>query len=188
MASSRQGRPAKSLTRPSSPTKPCAIGCCGKNGVCSFGPTSCAPENCQSNCDRKSDCDPGWGAQWSQNEKCPLNVCCSKFGFCGTTSDFCGSQQVKSPSCSGSSSNKRTVGYYEGWSISRSCDTMYPEAIPASAYTHLNFAFAFIDPGSFAVAPMSDSDTSLYQRFTRLKDSNPGLQTWISVGGWSMNE
>jgi chitinase len=127
-----------------SPTQPCAIGCCTKFGSCGLGPDSCGPTNCISNCDRKSDCDPGWGAQWSATETCPLNVCCSKYGFCGTTSDFCGSVTVTAPSCSGSSSSKRTIGYYESWGIGRPCDRMYPEGIPIGAYTHLNFAFAFI--------------------------------------------
>lgn len=63
-----------------SPSKPCALGCCGKNNVCGLGPSYCAPANCTSSCDQKSDCDPGWGPQWSSSEKCPLNVCCSKFG------------------------------------------------------------------------------------------------------------
>ena len=35
---------------------------------------------------------------------------------------------------------------------------------------------------------MNALDTQLYPRFTGLKDSNPGLQTWISIGGWSMND
>ena len=65
---------------------------------------------------------------------------------------------------------------------------MAPESIPVGAYTHLNYAFAFVDPTSFAVAPMSDEDLGLYSRFTGLKDSNPGLKTWISIGGWSMND
>lgn len=65
---------------------------------------------------------------------------------------------------------------------------MYPEGIPTAAYTHLNYAFAFIDPSSFNVAPMASIDVALYKRFTGLKDSNPGLQTWISIGGWSMTD
>ena len=65
---------------------------------------------------------------------------------------------------------------------------MFPEGIPSSAYTHLNYAFAFVDPDSFKVAPMSDSDIPLYTRFTGLKANDPGLQTWISIGGWSMND
>lgn len=35
---------------------------------------------------------------------------------------------------------------------------------------------------------MSDLDTELFPRFTGLKTTNPGLQTWISIGGWSMND
>ncbi|RDB24966.1 Chitotriosidase-1 [Hypsizygus marmoreus] len=171
-----------------SPTQPCEIGCCTQFGSCGLGPESCGPENCISNCDRKSDCDPGWGSQWSNAESCPLNVCCSRFGFCGTTEEFCGNVTVTAPSCSGSSSSKRTIGYYEAWGITRPCDKMYPEGIPIGAYTHLNFAFAFIDPSSFKVAPMSSDDPALYSRFTALKNTNPGLETWISIGGWSMND
>ncbi|KAJ6559056.1 putative class V chitinase [Mycena vulgaris] len=171
------------------PDKPCSIGCCGTSNVCGLGPTFCGPGNCTSSCDQKSDCDPGWGAEWSSAEKCPLNVCCSKFGFCGTTSEFCGDQTVTEPSClGGSSSNQRTIGYYEGWSITRPCDQMYPENLPIGAYTHLNFAFAFVDPQSFAVAPMDDTQVDLYSRLTNLKNRSPGLKVWISIGGWSMND
>jgi len=127
-----------------SPTQPCEIGCCTKFGSCGLGPESCGPTNCISNCDRKSECDPGWGSEWSSKQTCPLNVCCSKYGFCGTTSEFCGNPTVSTPSCSGSSSSKRTIGYYESWAIGRRCDRMYPERIPIGSYTHLNFAFAFI--------------------------------------------
>lgn len=113
----------------SSPTRPCKIGCCGKNGVCSFGPTSCAPDKCESDCDRKSECDPGWGAEWSQKEKCPLNVCCSKYGFCGSTEEFCGSKKVKSPSCSG-------TRYVHELSSRSHC----PAIIPRSTKVILNFS------------------------------------------------
>lgn len=65
---------------------------------------------------------------------------------------------------------------------------MYPENTPFEQYTHMNFAFAFVDPDSFKVAPMSEGDTDLYSRFTGLKQEYPGLETWISVGGWSMND
>lgn len=65
---------------------------------------------------------------------------------------------------------------------------MYPEGIPTSAYTHLNFVFAFVDPSSYNVAPMASTNIPLYKRFIGLKDSNPGLETWISIGGWSMND
>ena len=64
---------------------------------------------------------------------------------------------------------------------------MSPEEIPFGAYTHLNFAFAFIDPASFAIAPMAQDQVALYKRTTRLKELNPGMEVWIAIGGWSMN-
>lgn len=60
--------------------------------------------------------------------------------------------------------------------------------MPQGAWTHLNFAFAYIDPDDFSVTPMDERDVSLYHEFTGLKDDNPDLETWISVGGWSMND
>ena len=64
------------------PEKPCKIGCCSKTNVCGTGPKFCGSGNFISNCDYKSECDPGYGAQWATAATCPLNVCCSKFGFC----------------------------------------------------------------------------------------------------------
>lgn len=65
---------------------------------------------------------------------------------------------------------------------------MTPEEIPIGAYTHLNFAFAFIDPVTYKVAPMAENQVPLYKRVTSLKSLNPGMQVWISIGGWSMND
>lgn len=172
-----------------SPTKPCASGCCSNTGVCGLGPTFCGSGNCTSSCDQKSQCDPGWGSQWSTAEKCPLNVCCSQFGFCGTGSQFCGANDhVNVPSCSGLSATQRTIAYYEGWSPTRPCDAVWPETLKVDGYTHINFAFAFIDPKTYAIAPMDSSQQSLFARITALKDINPSLEVWISIGGWSMNE
>jgi len=35
---------------------------------------------------------------------------------------------------------------------------------------------------------MNAGDPALYSQFTDLKTSYPGIQTWISVGGWSFND
>ena len=62
------------------PGIPCKNGaCCSNTGVCSYAPSSCAPENCISNCDAKAPC--GQYAK-PENAVCPLNVCCSQYGFC----------------------------------------------------------------------------------------------------------
>lgn len=34
--------------------------------------------------------------------------------------------------------------------------SVFSAGIPSGAYTHLNIAFAFVNSGSFTVAPMSD--------------------------------
>jgi chitinase len=64
---------------------------------------------------------------------------------------------------------------------------MQPENIPVDSYTHLNFAFAHVDPTTYTIVPMAGTQTSLYSRFTALKKQKPGLKTWISIGGWSFN-
>jgi chitinase len=45
-----------------SATKPCALGCCSNTGVCGLGPDFCG-DTCISNCDSKSECNPGWGME-----------------------------------------------------------------------------------------------------------------------------
>lgn len=63
---------------------------------------------------------------------------------------------------------------------------MAPEDLNLNGFTHVNFAFAFFDPTTFAIAPMDGKTGALYNRFTALKSK--GVQTWISVGGWSFTD
>ena len=65
---------------------------------------------------------------------------------------------------------------------------MTPDKIPLGYYTHINFAFASIDPKSFNVAPMSSDVAALYRNITDLKMRQSGLETWISIGGWAFND
>ncbi|GAB1318067.1 hypothetical protein MFIFM68171_08277 [Madurella fahalii] len=102
-------------------TKPCALGDDTGVGACGAGPDFCG-EKCTSQCGWKSECDPGWGLQWSNASTCPLNVCCSNFGFCGTTAEFCNGNVVSKPKCSSRSSDAKTIGYYEGWNGPYSCE------------------------------------------------------------------
>lgn len=88
----------------------------------------------------------------------------------------------------------------------------FRQNIPPAGYTHLNFAFASIDPvslslrallrhdrgrnslltlfpcllrkqNSYAIVPADSRDRDLYTTFTGLKQKQPGLKTYISVGG-----
>jgi hypothetical protein len=105
------------------------------------------------------------------------NVCCSQWGFCGTTTvgippfsplkatdadrgcraiqDFCenGCQsncgQPSRPGTGGGDVRNTIIGYYEGWRADgHPCGTMNPSQIPVDALTGLNVAFAYITPGT----------------------------------------
>ncbi|KAL1888161.1 hypothetical protein Sste5346_009771 [Sporothrix stenoceras] len=173
-------------------SNPCTDGtCCSKFGFCGLGQDYCSPETCVAGCGAKSDCDPGtYGADYVLYEKCPLNVCCFKWGYCGTTAEFCADQPVKRPACDSSSSNSvsRVVGYYEGWASRRFCQAFIPEDISLGVYTHINFAFASIDPNTFAVVPAEDGDVDLYSRVTALKQQDQAHKVYIAIGGWTFND
>lgn len=63
-----------------------------------------------------------------------------------------------------------------------------PEDLNLDGLTHINFAFAFFDPNTFQIVPMDKNAGSLLSRFTKLKEKKPGLEAWVSVGGWSFND
>lgn len=116
-------------------------------------------------------------------------VCCSKYGFCGTTKEFCGDKPVTRPTCAVNGQGfTRVVGYYESWSPDRPCNKFYPEQIPKGIYTHLNFAFATIDPVTFEVKLGAPTDADLAKRLTNLKLGDPGLQVYVAIGGWTFND
>ncbi|KAK6700738.1 hypothetical protein SNK04_010675 [Fusarium graminearum] len=151
--------------------------------------TLCAKEICVNNCQSKAECDPGgYGDAFVEKTKCPLNVCCSKHGFCGSTEEFCGGKKIAPPSCGSGHSLSRVVGYYEGWAGGRPCNDFMPEQIPLGVYTHLNFAFATVNPKTFEVLPSSASDLRLYKRLASLKKQDPDLKVMIAIGGWTFND
>ncbi|KAJ5712178.1 hypothetical protein N7488_006334 [Penicillium malachiteum] len=183
-------------------TSPCYNGaCCGYSygeGICGFGPDFCG-DTCISNCTATAQCgeyasDP--------TASCPLDVCCSQYGFCGTTSDFCedGCQgdncgYPSSPLCTSNDVLKRVIGYYESWASGRSCDSWSPSDIAASSLTHINYAFALFQPSSdgdgWVIEFMTDGVNEvdeLVQQFVDLKEVNSALSCYISIGGWSFSD
>jgi hypothetical protein len=57
------------------------------------------------------------------------------------------------------------------------------------ALTHLNYAFAYIDPKSFEIVTMDQqTPEALFQTVVDVKSLKPGLQVWISVGGWTFSD
>ncbi|KAH1913703.1 hypothetical protein KXW47_005080 [Aspergillus fumigatus] len=168
-------------------SNPCATGCCNKYRYCGLGPDYCDAEVCVAGCDNKSYCDPGGFGEFAEVAKCPLNVCCSKFGFYRLTKEFCSDKKVTRPSCSKSGSLNRVVGYYKDWTVKRPCNVFYPEQIPLGVYTHLNYAFATVNPETFEVLPGSAYETKLMKRLTDLKKIDPDLKVFIAIGGWTFN-
>ncbi|KAJ6007241.1 hypothetical protein N7540_011217 [Penicillium herquei] len=168
--------------------------CCGESGVCGYGSTYCGA-GCTSNCNATAPC-----GQYSStgNATCPLNVCCSEWGFCGTTSDFCGTgcqSNCRTPSSpSGGGDVRNTIiGYYESWRSGYNdetalCDYLDPSQIPIQALTGVNYAFAYITPGTYTIVPMSGYSDDLFIRVANIKASNPDAKVWLSVGGWSFSD
>ena len=86
------------------------------------------------------------------------------------------------PAPSVTPSGKIVVGYYGGWSSYKGY-TM--DKVPAGNLTHLNYAFAKIDPQTKKIALATPAnDLNNFKAMRRLKQNNPHLKTLISVGGW----
>jgi chitinase len=68
----------------------------------------------------------------------------------------------------------------------RSCERIDPSHIHTDGLTHLNFAFASIDPISFNITPVDPGDFALYSQFTALKSAD--MQTWVAIGGFDFSD
>jgi GH18 family chitinase len=68
----------------------------------------------------------------------------------------------------------------------RTCNRIAPSQIDTNGLTHLNLAFASIDPTSFNITPTDPGDLALYAQFTALKSA--AMQTWIAVGGFDFSD
>ncbi|KAJ1326027.1 chitinase [Microdochium nivale] len=183
---------------------PCVDGsCCGKNNICGYGPDYCGT-GCQSQCNATAMC-----GEFSENGEfpCGMNLCCSATGWCDTTAVYCDNadplhgtlpcqagygscQTYPTPSCpaGGGSTNGRSVGYYQSWNMrERKCDSVSPKQLDTSLYTHLFYAFASINPSTFAITNAHPDDEKNIPEFTALK-KNGGPQTWIAVGGFDFSD
>ncbi|KAL4802540.1 glycoside hydrolase superfamily [Aspergillus unguis] len=150
-------------------------------------------------------------AECTGTKPCPSG-CCSKYGFCGFTSEYCGAGCLSTcnavpgvskapaggggeddtfdrPSCDIASHRiERVIGYYELWSVDRPCNTMTPEAIPAGYYTHINVAYARVDPQTFEIRGLASGDDGLWKRIQSLRLEQPGVEIWIALGGRVFND
>lgn len=58
-----------------------------------------------------------------------------------------------------------------------------------SALTHLNYAFAYIHPETFEITTMdAATPSSTFSDLADLKWTNPNLEIFISIGGWTFSD
>ena len=119
--------------------------------------------------------------------------------FCGTTEKFC---DAKCQSNCGTPTppagrdtegvRRRVIGYYETWSTTRKCHTMAPKGIPVDGLTHVNFAFAYIEPGTYKVTTMDgNTPANLFRDVVdvaSMKSGNSGFQVFVSIGDWTFSD
>ena len=85
------------------------------------------------------------------------------------------------------SSSGRKIGYFQSWNLrERACDTRHPFELNLKGYTHLFYAFAFIDPTSFEIVPAHADDEYMMKDFVSLSEDG-SLQTWIAIGGFDFS-
>ncbi|KFZ22959.1 hypothetical protein V502_02560 [Pseudogymnoascus sp. VKM F-4520 (FW-2644)] len=117
---------------------------------------------------------------------CPNGACCGSNGLCGYSPTECGF--VAAPRTSVIQDVRKALAHAAMHPSPLVQAQVQPEDLNLAGFTHVNFAFAFFDPDTFQITPMDSNSATLYNRFTALKENYSGLQTWISVGGWSFTD
>ncbi|KAL2829474.1 hypothetical protein BDW59DRAFT_178440 [Aspergillus cavernicola] len=118
----------------------------------------------------------------------------NRWGFCGTTEEFCKETDDEETSCQSncgqperqtcsSGWEQRRIAYYETWADTRECDAFRPEDIPVKALTHLNIAFGGIQDSRVTI-----ESSEMVSRIVKLKRRNRSLKVFIAIGGWAFSD
>ncbi|KAF2664287.1 glycoside hydrolase [Microthyrium microscopicum] len=143
---------------------------------------------------------PTNGTKLEDLNLCPLNACCSIWGYCGTTDDFCTKHladtgapgtSTQQNGCAGSCgmdivNNKNQpssfsrVGYFTAWNQDRRCLNMDVTQINQNNFTHIHFSFATLTPNfQVNITGMEDQ----FAKFVQMK----GIKKIMSFGGWAFS-
>ncbi|KAJ0424780.1 hypothetical protein BJY00DRAFT_326015 [Aspergillus carlsbadensis] len=83
----------------------------------------------------------------------------------------------------------RVIGYYESWSARKDCHKVAPTDLPLDALTHINFAFAYIEPETYQVVTMDgETPSSLFKDTTSVKAIKEEIKVFVSIGGWTFSD
>ncbi|KAJ2912700.1 hypothetical protein MD484_g7717, partial [Candolleomyces efflorescens] len=135
------------------------------------------------------------GPESRGNKTCPLNACCSAYGFCGLTKEFC-EDAPNGESClsncgypklktCGGGKLKRKIGYYAGWAARRKCQKFSPANLDLTGYTGVIFSFATITQSN--KIELDSKDKALLKDLVDLKSRWPSLEVTIAIGGWAFS-
>jgi hypothetical protein len=154
----------------------------------------------------KDTSPPRNGEKLSDLNPCPLNVCCSRWGHCGTTEEFCkeGKAETESPGTAGDDgfgcisncgmdvvnngqapSKFYKLGYFEGYNFNRPCLNMDVRGVVdhKEAYTDVHFSFAHISSGPNYDVVIPDDTENEWKKFIRIK----GPRRTLAFGGWAFS-
>ncbi|PSK36632.1 Endochitinase B [Elsinoe australis] len=141
---------------------------------------------------------PPEGESLAEQNPCPLNTCCNKWGQCGITADFCtklegptGNPGTSPAGTHGCISNCGTdivntekpfnkyerIGYYESWNFGRDCLYLTADRANTLGYSHIHWAFAAIDQDWNVVI---DDPYNQWSKFKNLRN----VKKIVSFGGW----
>ncbi|KAL4739524.1 glycoside hydrolase superfamily [Aspergillus similis] len=118
--------------------------------------------------------------------------------LCGTTDEFCNDDcqsncdlhpDPPAGSASAGVLENKVIGYYESWSARKDCHKVSPMDLPLDALTHVNFAFAYIEPESYKVVTMDQATpASLFEDTTSVKAVKEQIKIFVSIGGWTFSD
>ncbi|KAB2568702.1 Chitotriosidase-1 [Lasiodiplodia theobromae] len=81
---------------------------------------------------------------------------------------------------------QRIIGYYPGFNHNETCGMEF-DKIPAENFTHLNFAFGYINNSTFEIEPKEGHDAQLFSNFTSIRSRNKDVKLMISLAQLSGN-
>ncbi|KAI5307239.1 hypothetical protein KEM56_002197 [Ascosphaera pollenicola] len=144
---------------------------------------------------------PKDGTDIAKLNPCPLNACCNVWGQCGVTTDFCKNTTTGAPGTAKNGTNgcisncgtevvrstspalPRTIGYYEGYSLSsRECLYQDITQFDTTKYTHIHFAFATLT-GDYE--PQVGDILTAFE--FRLFKELVGINRVLTFGGWDFS-
>ncbi|KAI1368185.1 hypothetical protein F5Y08DRAFT_347581 [Xylaria arbuscula] len=143
----------------------------------------------------------GWDL--AKLNQCPLNACCSGYGFCGTTKEFCtespadtGAPGAFKAGTNGCISNCGTdivnnddppasfmkLAYFQGYNIGRYCLRMDATEIPEASddLTHVHFSFAGLSSDLGITI-----DDNVKDQLEKFESMDAPFKKVISLGGWA---